>query len=147
MNLLLFISVLGMHMLNILLQFLWGNPIGLTSMGALWTTPIRSTIASALIVFLRAIVDIISISVLRRMSHFITLLVSSISSTLRMTMIILLRYNARHILRRESPLSSTHTAYVLYHVGCDRWVQGYQMGCYGPRYIRRLLALDKQYFS
>jgi len=68
MNIVLFAVVLAAHLTNIVFHLLRGRPTGAEPMGTPWTiipTPTRNTVVSAMLVFLRAVIDIISISVLR----------------------------------------------------------------------------------
>jgi hypothetical protein len=74
MNLVLFALVLATHLTHILFRLLWSRPTGAEVIGTRWTnipTPTRNMIASAMVVLLRAIVDIISISVLRRTYYLV----------------------------------------------------------------------------
>ena len=74
MNLLLFTLILVAHLTNIVLHLLWGSPVSSQSMGAPWTNippPTRNTVVSGTIVLIRAIIDIISISVLRCGYHLV----------------------------------------------------------------------------
>ncbi|KIM80270.1 hypothetical protein PILCRDRAFT_540055 [Piloderma croceum F 1598] len=85
MNLVLFALVLATHLTYIFFRLLRGRPSGIEVIGTQWTnipTPTRNMIASAMVVLLRAIVDIISISVLRHASPFAFCAVNLLSTAL-----------------------------------------------------------------
>jgi hypothetical protein len=80
MNIVLFTLVLAAHSANIFFRWCRGHRISAESMGPPWTnipTPTRNVIVSGVVIFLRAIVDIISIAVLRRKFHR-SIIVSSV---------------------------------------------------------------------